>query len=68
MKIGDLVELSFTRRNNRRHANPAHRGIVIKGGRSLGWLEVLFFDGDQMYYGYKDYEWNKKLWKVLNES
>lgn len=66
MKVGDLVELSCTTPSDT--ASRAHRGIVIKGGRSLGWLEVLFFDGDQMYYDAKDYEWNKKLWKVLNES
>lgn len=60
MKTGDLVELCF--------GGPRHRGIVIKGERSLGWLEVLFFDGDQMYYDAKDYEWQEKFWKVLNES
>jgi hypothetical protein len=66
MKIGDLIELSLT--GCFAQPNPAYRGIVIKGGRLLGWLEVLFFDGDQMYYDAKDYEWNKKFWKVLNES
>ena len=66
MKLGDLIELSLT--GCFAQDSPAHRGIVIKGGRSLGWLEVLFFDGDQMYYDAKDYEWNKKFWKVLNES
>ncbi len=66
MKLGDLIELSLT--DCFTQPCPVHRGIVIKGGRSLGWLEVLFFDGDQMYYDAKDYEWNKKFWKVLNES
>tara|TARA_B100001093_G_scaffold210768_1_gene202320 strand:- start:1820 stop:2005 length:186 start_codon:yes stop_codon:yes gene_type:complete len=61
MKIGDLIELSF-------NSVKCHRGVVIKGGRPLGWLEVLFFDGDQMYYDAKDYEWQEKFWRVLNES
>ena len=66
MKIGDFIELSLTGCFDQ--PSTAHRGIVVKGGRLLGWLEVLFFDGDQMYYDAKDYEWNKKFWKVLNES
>ena len=65
MKLGDLVELSLTVFPD---PTPAHRGIIIKGGRSLGWFEVLFFDGDQAYYDAKDYEWREKFWKVLNES
>ena len=68
MKLGDLVELRLMAPSASAPSGPAHRGIVIKGGRSLGWLEVLFFDGDQAYYNAKDYEWNKKFWKVLNES
>jgi len=60
MKVGDLVELCFS--------GPRHRGVVVRGTRALGWLEVLFFDGDQMYYDAKDYEWQEKFWKVLNES
>jgi len=68
MKLGDLVELRLMAPSAQLPYGDAHRGIVIKGGRSLGWLEVLFFDGDQMYYDAKDYEWNKKFWKVLNES
>ena len=61
MKIGDLVELIV-------NSVKCHKGVVIKGGRSLGWCEVLFFDGDQMYYDAKDYEWKEKFWRVLNES
>ena len=60
MKTGDLVELCF--------GGPRHRGIIIKGGRSLGWFEVLFFDGDEVEYREGLYEWNKKFWKVLNEN
>jgi len=60
MKVGDLVELCF--------GGTHHRGVVVKGTRALGWLEVLFFDGDQMYYDAKDYEWQEQFWKVLNES
>lgn len=60
MKTGDLIELCF--------GGSRFRGIIIKGARSLGWLEVLFFDGEQLYYDAGDYEWNKKFWRVLNES
>jgi uncharacterized protein YodC (DUF2158 family) len=60
MKTGDLVELCF--------GGPRHRGIVISGRRSLGWFMILFFDGDEAEYREGFYEWNKKFWKVLNES
>ena len=57
MKTGDLVELCF--------GGPRHRGIV-KGERSLGWLEVLF-DGDRVLRR-QGLRMARKVLKVLNES
>ena len=73
MKTGDLVELTLMAQSQTEPdddpSGPAYRGIVIKGARSLGWFEVLFFDGDQMFYDAAiSGVWNKKFWKVLNES
>ena len=69
MKVGDLVQLRVIEYNDAGEIfNVRHKGLIVSGAYDHGWVEVLFFDGDQMYYNAKDYEWNKKFWKVLNEN
>jgi hypothetical protein len=54
MKVGDLVLFEF---------EEFYRGLVTETG--VGWVDILFFDGDQKLYYLEDIE---DHWEILNES
>jgi hypothetical protein len=54
MKVGDLVLFEF---------EEFYKGLVTETG--VGWVDILFFDGDQKLYYLEDIEGH---WEVLNES
>ena len=54
MTVGDLVLFEF---------EESYKGLVTETG--VGWVDILFFDGDQKLYYLEDIE---DHWEILNES
>jgi hypothetical protein len=54
MKVGDLVLFEF---------EEFYKGLVTETG--VGWVDILFFDGDQNLYYLEDIEGH---WEVVSES
>ena len=68
MKVGDLVELSVVEFNDAgQFLNVRHKGFVVDGAYDLGWVEILFLDGERRFYDDRDPAW-EDFFEVLNES
>ena len=68
MKVGDLVQLSVIEYNDAGQIfNVRHKGFVVDGAYDLGWVEILFLDGERRFYDDRDPEW-EDFFEVLNES
>ena len=44
-----------------------HKGFVVDGAYDLGWVEILFLDGERRFYDDRDPAW-EDFFEVLNES
>ena len=68
MKVGDLVQLSVIEYNDAGQIfNVRHKGFVVDGAYDLGWVEILFLDGERRFYDDRDPAW-EDFFEVLNES
>ena len=47
--------------------NVRHNGFVVDGAYDLGWVEILFLDGERRFYDDRDPAW-EDFFEVLNES
>lgn len=68
MKVGDLVQLRVIEWDDAGEFYTVnHKGLILSGAYDYGWVEVLFFDGENQFYDDSDPEW-EDFFEVLSES